>query len=555
MADPNLIDLTNVVWHLAPELQSQIPPAEWLREDRATVVKHGTFRTVWQVTLPNAVIYLKQCRPTGLRAWIREWLRPAKGLLEFRKASAIAGLNVPVPPPLGWGRRRGYLPTDSFVVTHSVAGTETLDRCLTTLEQTPPNGNTSARRKILAVALGEFLARLHESGVAHPDLHPGNLLIRWDGNTPSLFLIDLHDVELHSPLSWSASRASLALFNRWFIVRASRTDRLRFWHAYCHSRRSHPAWQSKTLINRRACEVERATWQSNLRFWRGRASRCLGDNRHFQRIHETNFVGHAVRDIGNEALRELLRDPDAPFRDGRNRLIKESRSTTIVEMTLTVGVRRVPVIYKRFRARARFDATKSLFRKPPALRSWCAGHGLRDACLQTPRPIAVWHRCRRGRLLEGYLIVEKIVDAIDLCRYSHELRHQIPERRSAMIRETVQRIARAVREMHQRRWMHMDLKANNLLISASGTDVWFIDLAGAMRIRAGYDCRLRDLARLNVSFINDPLLTRTERLRFLRTWMDWAMRGSGGWKRLWRGIDQLTAKKVEQNRRSGRPLA
>jgi hypothetical protein len=66
---------------------------------------------------------------------------------------------------------------------------------------------------------------------------------------------------------------------------------------------------------------------------------------------------------------------------------------------------------------------------------------------------------------------------------------------------------------------------------------------------------VQNLARLHASFHKDPLLTRTDKLRFLRTYLQWGLFGRHRWKRWWREIEAATQAKIARNRRSGRILA
>jgi hypothetical protein len=66
---------------------------------------------------------------------------------------------------------------------------------------------------------------------------------------------------------------------------------------------------------------------------------------------------------------------------------------------------------------------------------------------------------------------------------------------------------------------------------------------------------VRNLARLHASFHQHPGLTRTDKLRFLRVYMQWGLFGRERWKRWWRRIERATQAKVARNARSGRPLA
>jgi serine/threonine protein kinase len=115
-----------------------------------------------------------------------------------------------------------------------------------------------------------------------------------------------------------------------------------------------------------------------------------------------------------------------------------------------------------------------------------------------------------------------------------------------------------MRSFHRRSFVHRDLKAANLLTSADPNDprIWFIDLVGVRRRwRVAREARVRDLARLSASFHNHPGVSRTDKLRFLRVYRDWATRGNWGWQRWWRELSEATEAKIARNLRTGRPLA
>jgi tRNA A-37 threonylcarbamoyl transferase component Bud32 len=569
MAESILIEGAGVRWQVQRGLEGLFGPAglrleEWLAAGQAQVVKHGPHRTVYHVVLPGLDLHIKQNRVADTRAWLRELVRPSKARSEYNRALAVSGRGVLTIEPLAIGETVHDSATQcSFLITRTLADAQPLNTFLDTLADWPDWRRTRMRQR-LAGALGALLAQMHDAGITHDDLHPGNLLLRLEADDqPRLILIDLHAVRLGRPLSWRARQANLILLNRWFMLRSQRTDRLRFWRAYCaKSERRHSISEYRSG----ARTLEKGTLASNLRFWRGRDGRCLGRNRYFHRLRCGCVWGHAVADLPNEVLAPLLADPEAVFARADVLVLKRSRSSAVVEFDLPGpnGPRRV--VYKRFAVTTWTDPWTSLVRPTPALRSFMLGHSLLIRCLPTPRPLAVWHRTHCGLAREGYLLTEKVPDAVDLLRFVAHLHGSdvgltCAERR-ACLRSLIDQVARLVASLHQRHLSHRDLKASNVLVSGVATlpdgdrlRVWFIDLVGVrscFKLRRAR--RVQNLARLHASFLAHPHVTRTDKLRFLRVYLRWGLRGRAGWKRWWRQVEAATANKVRRNLRNGRPL-
>jgi hypothetical protein len=283
-----------------------------------------------------------------------------------------------------------------------------------------------------------------------------------------------------------------------------------------------------------------------------------------------------MRGIDPAWLDGFVRDPDAVFE--HSPLLKNSRSSTVAVTELLLDGVRMPVIVKRFRVTSRTDPWTALVRPTAALRSWVLGHGLLERGVPTARPLAVLHRRQTGLVREGYLVTEKIEPIQELNAYVRDLAG-LPDARRRLVRQ-IERVGRAVRELHGRRLSHRDLKAANVLVTSvvaeetpagagrpfgtlsvaatakATTNLWFIDLVGVrLHDRLGRRRRIQNLARLNVSFVNEKTVSRTDRLRFLRTYLEWGIHGKNDWKTWWRQIAAATAAKVERNRRSGRVLA
>lgn len=550
---------------------------EWLQSGQAKVVKHAAHRTVYQVHLPGLHFYLKRNRAADVRARLRSWIRPGKALDEYEHALDVARRDVPTITPLAAGRPR-HGSGESFLLTQALENTTQLNHFLELeLPHFPEPRQTRLRQRI-TTALGALLARMHEAGIVHRDLHPGNILLQLDADdNPVLYLIDLHGVALGPPLDWRATRDNLVILNRWFSLRASKMDRLRCWNAYCAFRcaKSGNGQKTRCTCPDRIREIEKQTKLSNLAFWRAHDGRCRTNNRRFRRVSASGVVGHAVTDLHPDTLAALLRDPDAPFRQPGVKLYKDSRSATVAEMTITLQGEPRRVIWKRFRVTSWTDPLLALFRPTGAMRSWVLGHGMRLRWLPTPRPLLVLHRKRLGLLREGYLLAAKVEDAEELHDFLLRLAPMPMPQRRAELRPVLETVARLIRDLHERRLSHRDLKAPNLLVtrtvdpqlqaaSAEPLDhwpltnsrVWFIDLVGVRAQRwLSHGRRIKDLARLAVSSAGHAFLSHGDRLRFLRLYLGCGWNGKVDWKQSWRQIAQAAQSKLARNARSGRPLA
>jgi tRNA A-37 threonylcarbamoyl transferase component Bud32 len=507
-------------------------------------------------------------------------VRVSKARQEYDRALEVAARGVPTVSPLALGEQPALAGGESYLITRDLQGCEPLNSLLAhTLPLLSLARRTRVRRQ-LAEELGRLVARIHDAGILHNDFHAGNILARLGADdTIALYLIDLNAVRIGAPLDWRTSADNLVMLNSWFVLRVNRADRLRFWKAYFLAR-GLGIWCKGAASSKRplymAAEIEQRTWKFSLAFWTRRDLRCLKDNRYYRRVAAPGIVGHAATELDQDSLNSLLADPDEPFRRPGVRLLKDSPSSTVAELEMRVEGHTRRVIYKRFRTSPLMPLA-SLVRRTPALRSWIHGQGFRERALPTARTLVVLQRTRWGMSGEGYLLTEKIEDAQELHVHLEALQQLPHAQRLALIRRQIDSVARTIRDLHQRQLSHRDLKAANILVrhwdarppapapvqSAAplgllhmpAASVWLIDLVGVELFRAlPRHRKIQNLGRLNASFHSRSYLTRTDRLRFLRIYLNWGLPGQGNWKSWWRQIEKATLQKIARNRRHGRPL-
>lgn len=537
---------------------------EWIAEGRAEVVKHAPHRTVYRVRVAGLDLHVKHDRG-DLREWCRQQMRGSRSRREFTLTREVARRGVPTPEMLVCGEsihRHGA--ADSWVVSRTLPEVESLlDFLLDRLPHVPERLRAGVHHR-LANALGACLARIHQAGIRHDDLHPGNLMVRTPLGEPELFLIDLPYAHLGKPLGWERSRDNLVMLDRWFALRFSATDRRRAWRAYCKTR-SDLALHERDL----ARELAERTEASLREHAADLDHRCQGGNRHFRRVRAPGVRGYAVSELAQADLEPLLADSDAPFNRPGATVLKKSASSAVVVIDLTVGGQIRPVIAKRIDANWS-DPLTSLVRTPGALRSYLLGHALRFRGLPTPRPLAVWHRQRLGMKGAGYLLMDMVPEAMSLHRFLRKLAELPPSDRRRRLEPILSQLARLVRTLHAFRYSHRDLKADNILVSSQGSvlgarelrevpgagdRLWLIDLVGLRRCaKLGRERKMRDLARLHMSFRDDSTLSRPDRLRFLLLYLRQGLGDEVGWKEWWREVDRIAGEKIARNRLRGRSV-
>jgi len=442
----------------------------------------------------------------------RRLLGLSPALREWAVATALHEQGLPVPEPLALGLGAGPRGEDAYLFRWHGQ--------LTDLARAHQEGRLSAQStRRLAPRLGELVRQLHEEGVAHRDLHAGNLL--WDGDL-GIWLCDFHRARRWS---WARTRDACDL-SHLFLTWARPADLLRFlrawrpddWPRDRRARRDYlRAWQTRVQASLR-------------RFLRHHERRCLGAGRAYLRVRHGASAGVALRPSPDLSLLSLVTDP----RRLRARTREVHRGRASVVRRGHAPARSVDLAFKVFEDPGWSGFCKRLWRGSRARRAWRLGMRLRMAELPTPLPHlfledGLFTARRRSVLVEGFLA--------DF----HSLREWWSDASEPQRRLLVTNMAGQLARLHDSFLRHRDLKAENLLVDPCRTECVFLDPDGVRRVRR-VDLRhaARDLMRLNASFRPAGPVSLCHRARFLRAYLRARRTERLGRRSLWRRIVRET---------------
>jgi len=557
-------------WHLDPAWRHLLDgPAcpDWLaleRDDRATLVKRNDDRDVWRVNLASRTLYAKISRPGQRGARLAQWWFGSPARREWNVAQQAARHGVETIRPVAWAEEaiRSDRPT-SILLTLEETDAHPLAESWLALDPAEPGARSTRNAMIDVVA--RLVAHAHQSGFEHSDLHAGNVLLQTRGNTFRAVFVDLPGIRTGQRVSDAGVVRNLAQLNQWFQIRGTLTDRLRFLDRYLHWR---DAVQSQCPFGRRLGldrpallqALERATHRHAEALYTKRDRRAMRDGRYFTRLRlPGGWRGHAFLTAKHEIAgspaasltlsrtqwQALLADPQRWVEpQDRSRVIKDSASGMICWDCLDAGDgRQLKVVYKRSRPRNPLKLLlHSLWRSRPML-TWRRANALLNRRIPTARPLAVLERRRLGLLADSFIITEYLEHARDLDTVlTVLLRNEKPTRQRTVKRQITTALVRVLRDLHDRGFIHRDLKAPNVMVqwNPAGEEparVLLVDLDGLRhRGYASPAWQRRALMRLNISLEQCRRVSVTDRLRFLQAYLARTGHPQPEWKSVWRQI-------------------
>lgn len=562
-APERLTTLEKVRWHKAPgaDLDLATPPP------RMVIVKHGQHRTVYRVDLSQGHFFLKYQRCLSLRDVLRNLIRPSGSRREYDKTAELTRRDIPTVHAVAWGERREFgLVREHCLLTEAVPRSCSLGDYAEAKDRWISKAAQPAFERQLCIQLAKLCAKAHQAGVWHDDLHPGNILLRFDNVSngeerpaenvavvPSLYLIDVPGVRLSQGLGWRQSRTSLVMLLAAVDRLSSNTQRIRFWRHYLEARVDLATLDPKVA----ATDVLRRSrsWMRSLA--RRRDKRSMATNRDYYCLKVAGGRGHAVREFDAGCLKQLIESPQKLVERNLELPLKISHSSIVVEAEVSLAGRLRHVLYKRAGVTNLSKWITSFMRQSRAEQGWQLGQALRVRGIATARPLAVIIPRFRLRPRVSYLITEWIDGAQDFHQFAWYLAKLSSCERFTISRRVAENLGKLVGRMHEAYVTHRDLKGCNILVTRDGNDVqcYLIDMHGVqIRRFLTNGRRVQNLARLALSAETHPWITRTMRLRFLQTYCR-AVGVPEEWKTLWYQIAIRTRRLIGRSQRRGKPIA
>jgi tRNA A-37 threonylcarbamoyl transferase component Bud32 len=434
------------------EIESSFEPIlSQVLSSAGRVIKESPVKLVTVHAVGGTEFYVKRYRHFSvLGRPLKFFFKRSQARQEWELAQKLESLRIPIVSHMALGERwnwRGL--QESILITRRFEGN--------------PLDETQGVDPGLVLS---FIKTMHEAGVLHTDLHPGNILVAPGGK--EMRLVDLHGIRIQPRVTERERSLNLA--------------RLR------------AAWPIPV-----SAEVEQLALQVRRRQLRYRSKRCLKHNREFAAQRCGGLKWWVRKPFFSETARRVLDDPEE-FLRSRAEIFKTGR-------TATVGAAE-GLVLKRTHLVTPVILLKDFFRPSRAYRAYRSAYHLELTGVPTARPIAAAEKRVLRFLLRSYFLMEEIPGAVDLRDYL--LAHNEPN--PAIIREA----ARVIALMHREGFSHRDLKASNLALDGNG-QIYMLDLDGLKFLGEVPDWRAAaDLARLLRDMDKHHGVARGQRFLFLR---------------------------------------
>ena len=208
----------------------------------------------------------------------------------------------------------------------------------------------------------------------------------------------------------------------------------------------------------------------------------------------------------------------------------------------------IPALYlKEYHLPTFFDCIKNLFLSP-AEREWYIAQKITQKNVPTFTPLAVGKLRKFCLLKKNYLISKSIENVKTLKEYMHDIYCSpagidTPEKRRCIVS-----LAQFVKELHRKGIFHQDFHWGNILVEKGERGTNHFYLMDLHRVKLKY--KLTDRQKIqNIASLNTALYQKmrgTERLRFLKAYIEGDKRWEADYPRFAHLIEETTDKMIKR---------
>ncbi len=535
-------------------------------------VKKNGRREVWRAEIDQQVYFLKYYFRGGLVDTLRALVGHSSCRAEWDGGRFALRHDIPAVEPVAYTRalRRDGRACE-LLVTASVEPCYPLNHFWRLLQSDDDRARRSADTAHLIDRLAELIARAHQAGFEHTDMHAENILVQPIApRTYRCVFVDLHSSRRDVRVCDRAVVRNLAQLNQWFRRNGSVSLRLRFLRAYLRWRGEfeHEFTNARPLglgFEQLVDALKRAADTHAQQLWAQRDRRIFRTGRYFGRVrlangwrgqvycrskHEQSFSPLSARRLERDWWRPALATLLGRLAAGQLNLCKDSHSAIVARETLAHSEGDVTVIVKKPIPRNLRRRLAMWLSQSRSRRGWRTGNALLHRNVATARPLALLERRVGPFARESVLLTEVVPEAVDLeahlrAEYPRQANHEW----AGYKRTLVERLTTQLRELEPRHFRHRDCKAGNILVVEQPTlQLLWIDMDGLQHLRrppSANEVRAA-FVRLHVSLLDIPGLTRTDRVRFLKRYFARFGMPVDRWRNEWRRATPMVIEKCNR---------
>lgn len=219
------------------------------------------------------------------------------------------------------------------------------------------------------------------------------------------------------------------------------------------------------------------------------------------------------------------------------------------------------IYIKRYSIKSLKQTIQAFFQMHKAQKSWRIARALSGKGIPTPQPVAFLRRQTSSRSKEYLLITEGVAGGFSLQEYGPS-RIIVPEdvcplasfkedkKRIALKRTLIRSVAEFLGNLHLAGVYHGDLTANNILIAQCG-EQWCAYLIDLDSVRSTHWIserrRLKNLDELGRNFLDLRLLTTSDRVRFLKHYLNTYTKETRTFRELFYDVWQRTQWRLQKH--------